>query len=171
MPVMPDDEPFDYLATQAVADFLATEDTPALDGIIYKSVQTGDEKLNVVLFHKSARVQTLDIPNGTEFHTTLYRETDDGYEIECYVIEEVPPPANLEAAPTVDDDLMFTPLMRPPDEYEEHDPREVLLKLDTGSVELHLVKGAQVATDSHRVGRHRIDRTALMPHRVDTEAL
>ncbi|HXP41155.1 MAG TPA: hypothetical protein VN833_12890 [Candidatus Acidoferrales bacterium] len=29
MPVMPDDEPFDYFATQAIADFLAAEGTPA----------------------------------------------------------------------------------------------------------------------------------------------
>jgi len=33
--VMPDDEAFDYLATQAIADFLATENEPRLDGIIF----------------------------------------------------------------------------------------------------------------------------------------
>jgi len=53
---MPDDEPFEYLATQAIADFLATEANPALDGIIYPSVRGSDGKLNVVLFHKAARV-------------------------------------------------------------------------------------------------------------------
>jgi hypothetical protein len=36
---------------------------------------------------------------------------------------------------------------------------------DMGSIELHVIKGIQVATDRHRVGRHRTDRTALMPHR------
>jgi hypothetical protein len=35
MPVMPDDEPFDYLATQAIADFLATDENLALDGLLY----------------------------------------------------------------------------------------------------------------------------------------
>ena len=37
---MPDDEAFDYLATQAIADFLATENEPRLDGIIFQSAQS-----------------------------------------------------------------------------------------------------------------------------------
>jgi hypothetical protein len=47
-PVMPDDEPFDYLPTQAIADSLAAEATPPLDGILYPSVQGKEGKLNVV---------------------------------------------------------------------------------------------------------------------------
>ena len=35
---MPDDEPFEYLVTQAIADYLAAEQ--AIDGIIYPSAQT-----------------------------------------------------------------------------------------------------------------------------------
>jgi hypothetical protein len=37
-PVMPNDEPFEYLPTQAIADFLARKEWPDLDGIIYPSV-------------------------------------------------------------------------------------------------------------------------------------
>jgi hypothetical protein len=171
MPVMPDDEPFDYLATQAVADFLATEETPALDGIIYRSVQRGDETLNVVLFHKSARVQSLDIPEGTEFHTTMYMEADGEDAIDCSVMEAVPPPANAVASPSSDDEKhLFTHLPPYPAEYMEHDSREPHLKIDTGSVELHLVKGVQVVTDGRRVARHRFDKTVLVPPRVDIEA-
>jgi hypothetical protein len=71
-PVMPNDEALDYLPTQAVADFLVTNATPPLDGIIYPSVQDGHEgrlrplvgggryPCNVVLFHKAARVEPLD---------------------------------------------------------------------------------------------------------------
>lgn len=33
-PVVPDDQAFDYLETQAIADFLATENEPGLNGII-----------------------------------------------------------------------------------------------------------------------------------------
>ena len=55
-PVMPNDEPFEYLPTQAIADFLATRSTPELDGIIYPSVQAKEGTSNVVLFHKSSRV-------------------------------------------------------------------------------------------------------------------
>jgi len=74
-PVMPDDQILDYLPTQAVADFLATEAAPPLDGIIYPSVQIGTDtpgtygilsgrrgeyRCNVVLFQKSARVKSPD---------------------------------------------------------------------------------------------------------------
>ncbi len=75
-PVMPSDEPRDYLPTQAVADFLATVPSPPLDGIIYSSVQGGDMARrrvlgrnrggrNVVLFHKAASVREFDLPEGT----------------------------------------------------------------------------------------------------------
>ena len=78
-PVMPNDQPTEYVPTQAIADFLATAECPPLplDGIIYPSVQGGypgpferskrfalgrhrKESFNVVLFHKAARVQLLD---------------------------------------------------------------------------------------------------------------
>jgi hypothetical protein len=81
-PVMPDDQPRDYIPTQAVADFLATLASPPLDGILYPSVQVGYMRpcyapgifgrgssagsRNVVLFHKAAGVQALDIPEGTD---------------------------------------------------------------------------------------------------------
>ena len=38
-PVMPDDEPLEYLVTQTIADYLATRTEPALDGILYPSAQ------------------------------------------------------------------------------------------------------------------------------------
>ncbi|MFK4535162.1 hypothetical protein ABIA00_003345 [Bradyrhizobium ottawaense] len=44
-PVMPDDEHFEYLATQAVADFLATESSVPIDGIIFPSVQAAGDVL------------------------------------------------------------------------------------------------------------------------------
>lgn len=53
--ILPDDQDFDYLPTQAVADFLANECKVSIDGIIYKSAQTQESGSNVVLFHKSAR--------------------------------------------------------------------------------------------------------------------
>jgi hypothetical protein len=79
-PVMPDDQPREYLPTQAIADFLAIAANPPLDGMIYPSVQVGyrrhsrprqilggsRDRRNVVLFHKPARVQPLDIPEGAK---------------------------------------------------------------------------------------------------------
>jgi hypothetical protein len=50
--IMPDDESFDYLATQAIADFLATENDPPLDGIIFPSVQAANGALILYSFTK-----------------------------------------------------------------------------------------------------------------------
>lgn len=55
-PVMPDDEAFGYLPTQIVADYLAQRSTPPLDGLLYRSTQTGGRGRNVVLFHHASRV-------------------------------------------------------------------------------------------------------------------
>ncbi|MBV9265612.1 MAG: RES domain-containing protein [Acidobacteriaceae bacterium] len=72
-PVMPNDQPLEYLPTQAVADFLASDLLLSLDGILYPSVQNaqfrraqrryrpfGGIDHNVVLFHKASQVAALD---------------------------------------------------------------------------------------------------------------
>jgi RES domain len=47
---------YDYLPTQAIAEYLATKVKPSFDGIIFKSPQTGGEGRNVVLFNHSSAV-------------------------------------------------------------------------------------------------------------------
>jgi hypothetical protein len=89
-PVMPDDEPFEYLVTQGIADYLATKKEPNLDGIIYRSVQHGRSKRNVVLFHRSARVESLDLPRGSEISAHLYEHSDEGTTPDYWVFEQVP---------------------------------------------------------------------------------
>ncbi len=96
-PVMPDDEAFDYLPTQAIADFLATESDPPLDGIVFPSVQAAGAVLNVVLFHKAARVETLEIPAGTNIKARTGELYEEGWETEYSVIEETPPAKAPEA--------------------------------------------------------------------------
>ncbi|MCY1305634.1 RES domain protein [compost metagenome] len=76
-PVMPADQEFDYLATQAVADFLATENTPALDGIVFESTQAEGGK-NVVLFHKASRVRDMDLSAHVERTVTTEGYDEDG---------------------------------------------------------------------------------------------
>jgi len=84
--VLPNDQPTEYLPTQAIADFLASAECPPLplDGIVYPSVQAGypgpggqkngllgmhrKEHFNVVLFHKAAHVQPLD--NGEDINVS-----------------------------------------------------------------------------------------------------
>jgi hypothetical protein len=91
MPVMPDDEPTEYLITQMIADYLARRPEPALDGILFPSVQSPGDHRNVVLFHHASRVRSLDIPEGTELSARQYDTTEDGDEPNYHVWEEVPP--------------------------------------------------------------------------------
>lgn len=88
-PVMPDDEAFEYLATQAVADFLATEAASPIDGIIFPSVQAAGSALNVVLLHKAALVEDIRLPAGTTTRVSFGHSTEDGWEEDYTVYEEV----------------------------------------------------------------------------------
>ena len=55
-PIMPRDEEFEYLPTQAVSEYLASCVDPPLDGIIFHSAQTAGKGRNVVLFNHAAHV-------------------------------------------------------------------------------------------------------------------
>ena len=160
-PVMPDDEPFEYLATQAIADFLATEANPPLDGIVYPSVQGSEGKLNVVLFHKAARVERLDIPKGTHLTSQFSFGSGDDEDVDYRVWEEVPPitPEVSPVADGVDLGLHF-PILKPLNflETDDYDERIVSLKLDIASLEVHHVAGVTFRTEPHQVHRHRIEK-------------
>lgn len=88
--VMPDDENFEYLSTQAVSDYLAALGSPSLDGIIFPSSQVPGEGHNVVLFHKASRVAMLEFPVGTVLTSSLRYFSEDGEEEGYLVIEKVP---------------------------------------------------------------------------------
>jgi hypothetical protein len=160
MPVMPDDEPFEYLATQAVADFLATNADPPLDGILYPSVQGGKGDLNVVLFHKAARVELLDIPEGTEIDAQLFEQNDEGIEIYPWVWERVPPHATSpEAAPVhlEPEGWLVSEALDSRDPLDhDYEPREPMLKVDNSNVQVHVVKSVEFQTEPYSVNRHRI---------------
>ena len=155
-PVMPDDEGFDYLATQAVADFLATENEPRLDGIIFGSAQAKTGR-NVVLFHKAARVEVMQFPKGTEITARTGYGTEDGWEIDYGVSEEVP--KQKAPAPSEDD---HGPLDFVPQPYEvfraDGDFRETSLRVDAGSVEVHHVEWVKVNSTRFAVSRHRHEK-------------
>lgn len=153
-PVMPDDETFDYLATQAIADFLATENEPRLDGIIFQSAQSKEGR-NVVLFHKAARIEAAEFPKGTEFRTFCGYGTEDGWETDYSVRELVPPPA---PHPKEGDDVFgFLPFpeSRPP---WNDDFREATLRVDPMSLEVHHVDWVEVHCTTYKVDRHRSEK-------------
>ena len=107
-PVMPQDEAFEYLPSQAVAEYLANKLNTPLDGIIFRSSQTGGADHdgaghNVVLFNRACGVEPDDLPKGTEVEVySLYDkydedddEDDDSYIRHISVFETVPPTRSM----------------------------------------------------------------------------
>jgi hypothetical protein len=152
-PVMPNDEPSDYLVTQAIADYLASH--AGLDGLLYPSAQAAGAKKNIVLFHHASRVKSLEFPPDTELEARTYTSTEDGLEADYWVSEEVPEP-KPEPEPKKDDG--FPMLLFEPDEVGaagDADIREVTLNLDLESVQVHHIEAVSYETTAHSVRRHR----------------
>jgi hypothetical protein len=152
-PVMPDDEAFDYLATQAIADFLATENDPILDGIIFRSAQSKDGR-NVVLLHKAARVEAIELPEGTEIEVHTGYGSEDGWEVDYSVTESVPPPAPPEKRNEWSNFLTGASQSHDRD----GDFRQDTLQIDPGSVEVHQVEWVQYQCIRYKVDRRRSEK-------------
>jgi hypothetical protein len=159
-PVMPDDQEMEYLPTQAIADYLSTEAKVELDGILYPSVQSGGGGLNVVLFHKAARCAELDIPKGTEVNARTHLYSEDGYEPDFSVIEEVPPPGEKDHSGKEDSNF-FDLIASGWSELEEFDPRYETLRIDIDSVRAHEVQAVEIKTADHAVTRFRWEKKDL----------
>lgn len=151
MPVLPDHETFEYLATQAIADYLANEVDPPLDGILFSSAQVAGGQ-NVVLFNKASRVKRHELPEGSETHAWFGYETEDGYVPDYAVSEDVPP--EVPAAPEQNAQLLepFYPLGEPP---RDADFRSETLAVDLNSLKVLAVTGVRFDTESHDVRRMR----------------
>lgn len=82
LPVVPKDQEKNYLVTQVVADYLAMHPNASIDGIIYPSVQSGQDNVseeheNVVLFHKAATAIGADNDVSTA-EAELFEYDEDG---------------------------------------------------------------------------------------------
>ena len=154
-PVMPGDEVIDYLPTQVIAEYLASQINPPLDGIIYPSVQASDaDERNVVLFHHSSLVEMSDLPSGSKVMGSLYSSTEDGPEIDYSVIEETPTSTEKDSDQgkhfyisniTFDDDFPLG----------DKDDRAASLHLDLKSLQVHQVEAVQLTTSPQNVRRYR----------------
>jgi len=161
MPVMPDDEKTEYLITQMIADYLARRPLPALDGILFKSVQRPGDKRNVVLFHHASRVEPIEVPEGSEITIYQSQATDDGPEPDYSVLESLPPApqeenlrqksiaAGLGSRPSL---LRFDP---------DADVREVYLRMNRETLLVRHVKGVAFETVDFPVRQHRMAKLDL----------
>ncbi|WP_299774083.1 RES domain-containing protein [uncultured Tateyamaria sp.] len=154
-PVMPTDVDFDHLPTQAVSDFLANHRDYNLDGVRFSSVQTGGESDNIVLFHKAARVQPIDLPKGTKLDARSYWETEDGAEPDYSVTERVPKQdkeGNTKRGETSPFDLMSLRWGE-----TDHDYREESLAVDARTLSVHWINATQFDTTTFDVDRDRYE--------------
>jgi hypothetical protein len=113
--------------------------------------------LNVVLFHKAARVEAIELPKGTEIEASSGRMCEEGWETEYVVIEQVPP--NPEAKKDNDQvwpdfaTSMGTPWMSPDPDY-----REATLRIDMESIKVHVVQRVEFDTLEYDVHRRRWEK-------------
>lgn len=156
-PVMPDDEAFEYLPTQAIADFLATQMDPPIDGIIFPSVQAGnDADLNVVLFHKASRVETYEVPKGTKIDGRTYESHAEGTDDDYSVIEWLPAEDKKKADP-LSSWPDFAGVINPWVEADL-DGREPALRVDMKSLTVHHVDSVKYGTTDFEVTRSKYQK-------------
>lgn len=154
-PVMPTDIDFDYLPTQAVADFLANQRNYNLDGVRFASVQNGGASDNIVLFHQASRVKSLDLPKGAEIDARSYWDTEDGPEPDYSVTERVP-----QQDDEPDDERERKGVFEPIHfdwENPDHDCREDVLTVDANALSVHWINATQFDTADFDVDRDRYE--------------
>jgi hypothetical protein len=149
-PVMPNDEDFQYLPTQAVAEYLSEKISPKLDGLIFPSSQRGGEGENVVLFRRSAGAKS----DGTQKLTSDVQfgwATEDDYDrdITVWTKPKKKKKANLGA---------FFESSEPDHPSDE----ESALRIDLDSLEVRDIKGVTYNTETRRVRRYK-ERTGKAP--------
>jgi hypothetical protein len=161
-PILPRDEEFEYLATQAVSEYLASCLEPRLDGIIYRSAQIAGQGQNVVLFNRSAGVQPYAVPHGTKLEINMGRGSADDYDDGITVWETVQAIEVVEKVRTKSDWPNFNNILgaarwEPPDRVATYDQSygEPTLKLDVQNIEVFQIKAVSYEKRKRSVTRYR----------------
>lgn len=161
-PIMPNDEAFEYLATQAVSDYLATESTIPLDGIIFPSVQVAGGALNVVLFNKAAKVEEIRIPDGVELESTSGYGTEEGWETDYSVTEWMPSKDKFNTDKPENNVLVdYADYSFDVDSESAWDMPNPTLRVNLDTLNVHIVERALYETQVHYVSRNRYDKPIL----------
>jgi hypothetical protein len=102
-------------------------------------------------------VEEMQFPQGTEVTAHTGYGTEDGWEIDYGVSEEVPKPKA--PVPPEDDGPLAGFLPRPYEAYRsDGDFREATLRVDGGSVEVHHIEWVKVNSTHFAVSRHRREK-------------
>ena len=142
--VMPDDEHFEYLPTQAISDFLASE--MGFDGIIFPSAQS-ESGYNVALFNHAARVEEITYPKDSEIQASL-SDWEDDMEIQSYSVRAKIPEYIDDPEKAVKDpwDLACVKLIP-----QDSDKRLVTISVDKESIVVEHIKSVVINSESFSV--------------------
>ncbi|WEK58872.1 MAG: RES family NAD+ phosphorylase [Candidatus Brevundimonas phytovorans] len=148
LPVMPDDVLSEYLPTQTIANYLEHILEPPLDGIIFPSSQVETSSgLNIVLFRKAARVESLSPTDGVELALRRGEWFGDEWE-QGYTVVERRAASTTRPAEVEEENWPSGPPTTP-------DERPVTLRVNTETLAVHKVQWVKVRAPGRRVYRTR----------------
>jgi hypothetical protein len=148
-PVMPDEENFEYLPTQIVAEYLAEKVKPKLDGIIFCSSQAQNKEQNIILFHNSCAVEPYIVPEGTTVSINYGWSTEDDHDDSITVYEKY--------IQNTSHNSDYKSMDRTKLHEELYDDRESTLKLDLNKdISVRVIKRAIYDSSVRYVSRYRI---------------
>ncbi len=146
-PVMPHDEDFQYLPTQAAAEYLSEMMEPKLDGLIFPSSQRGGPGENMVLFRRASIVKpdgSDDMDLRTDFGWTS--EDDADLDIMVFAKEKAKEPTKVERKGVFVFDDDWTDLPPKPDESPA-------LRIDLDAIQVLEILAVEYRTCPRRVRR------------------
>ncbi len=143
-PVLPSDEDFQYLPTQAVAEYLSEKIEPRLDGLIFPSSQRGGAGENVVLFRRAATVEP-DNTDNMEFDTDFGWVSEDDEDLDITIwMKAKKVPENPDHGHRSWDDLT----------EPGGKPEQPALSVDVDSVEVRDIRAVEYRTRTRVVRRY-----------------
>ncbi len=87
-PILPADAPYDYIPTQAFAEYLSRHYEPGIDAVIFSSAQTEGEGKNIVILSHAAVVEWPPDAQPSTIQEVPYRVFWD--ELNFWIIENTP---------------------------------------------------------------------------------
>ncbi|WP_338289602.1 RES family NAD+ phosphorylase [Luteolibacter sp. LG18] len=148
-PAMPERADRDYLVTQVIADYLASQRN--LDGILFPSVQTS-EGFNVVLFPRASRTERFALPEGADISVGPAGYDDDRPSRDFSVHVSLPP---TEEGQCDLGDESIAPFAFP---NVDNDSRQTTLRLRPSSIVVHRVREVRFETIAATVMRTELPR-------------
>jgi hypothetical protein len=155
-PVLPVDEISEYLPTQAIADFLNTQVGVKLDGVKYKSIQSKEDGMNIMLFHQAASVEQIAIVAGTRFSLQHPFLTRDVYEPDYSI-------GVMESAPKLNEGLIINTnwgKFIPDNQIDSINQLSPVLRIDIESIVIRHIEGVKFDYSEHRVQRYKLDNSS-----------